>query len=318
MKARFYNQHSPAEPLWGVDLGGTKIEVAIIDRNHPQQALCRRRIPTERDQGYYHIIDQVVKLIKEVEKVSGIPRSSIIGFGIPGISDPCTGISKNSTNALCLNAHSLQDDLSVALGAKVVIANDANCFALAEATLGAARGQKSMMGLIIGTGVGGGLVIDGHLVEGVHGIAGEWGHNTLPNEEALCYCGKRGCNETVFSGPALEHFYQERTGKSLSLPVIVERAHAGEEAAKLTLNRLQEKFAEAIAIPINIIDPHVIVIGGGVGNIDLLYTEETREKILGYIFNNTLKTRLLKPQLGDSAGVFGAAMLTTKQREGVY
>ncbi|MCX6958550.1 MAG: ROK family protein [Verrucomicrobiae bacterium] len=312
MKTNFQSHCSSEKFLWGVDLGGTKIEAAIIDFEYPDIALYRQRLPTEAEKGYEHILSQVIKLIEKMEAVSGMKRPKKIGFGTPGITDPTTGKIKDS-NTQCLNGHALREDLSVALDVQAVLANDANCFALAEATLGAARGKKVVMGLILGTGVGGGVVVNGQLIEGLHGIAGEWGHNTLRGEETSCYCGKKGCNETVFSGPALEHFYFEQTGNKLLLPDIVARAVAGEAAAEVTLKRLQEKFAEAIAIPINILDPDAIVIGGGVGNIELLYTEETHEKILSYVFNNELKTRFLKPALGDSAGVFGAALLTVKQ-----
>lgn len=295
--------------LWGVDLGGTKIEGVIIDEEKPHQPISRVRIPTNAHLGYDAIIRQIVTLIEQLEKTSGLPRPKKIGFGTPGISDPSTGVFKNS-NTLCLNGRSVQKDLAAALGVKVLIANDANCFALAEATLGVARGYDVVMGLIIGTGVGGGIVVHGHLIEGLHGIAGEWGHNRLCGEEALCYCGRKGCNELVFSGPALQKFYKEKTGSSLALPEIVQVASSADEAAVATLKRLQEKFAEAIAVPINILDPDAIVIGGGVGNIDLLYSDETRVLIAKHVFNDTFKTPLLKPQLGDSAGVFGAAMLT--------
>ena len=306
---RTKNYELPTNLLWGVDLGGTKIEAAIIDPTHPDIGLHRRRVPTERDQGYDHILQQIVKLIEELESLSGMKRPSKIGFGTPGVTDPATGILKNS-NTQCLNHRLLRDDLSRVLHTQALLANDANCFALAEATLGVARGKKVVMGLIIGTGIGGGLVVDGRIIEGLHGIAGEWGHNTLRGEEAPCYCGKKGCNERVFSGPALEQFYFEQTGTKILLHDVVGLASIGEEAAQKTLQRLQEKFSEAIAVPINILDPDAIVIGGGVGNIDLLYTEETRQKIFHYVFNDEFKTPILKPFLGDSAGVFGAALLT--------
>jgi fructokinase len=303
------SSQSDSNILWGIDLGGTKIEAAIIDLTRPDIALYRRRVPTEAEKGYEHILAQIKKLVEELEALSGMRRAKKIGFGTPGTTDPATGKLKNS-NTQCLNDHAFHEDLSAVLDVQTVLANDANCFTLAEAKLGAARGKKVVMGLILGTGIGGGVVINDQLMEGLHGIAGEWGHNTLRGEEALCYCGKKGCNEQVFSGPALQNFYQQKTGKILSLSQIVKQAQIGEDAAQKTLKRLQEKFAEAIAVPINILDPHAIVIGGGVGNIDLLYTQETREKILPYVFNNELKTCFLKPVLGDSAGVFGAAMLT--------
>ncbi|MFI0348664.1 MAG: ROK family protein [Chthoniobacterales bacterium] len=295
--------------LWGIDLGGTKIEGVIINLDEPNKDLLRLRLPTNASLGYEQIIQQVARLIEQLEKTSGLQRPKKIGFGTPGVTEASSGVFKNS-NTLCLNGRSLHKDLAKALGVEVVIANDANCFTLAETTLGVARGYNVVIGLILGTGVGGGVVVNGHIIEGLHGIAGEWGHNRLCEEEGLCYCGKKGCNEEVISGPALQKFYHEKTGKFLVLPEIVQAASAGDEAAMATLKRLQEKFAEAIAVLINILDPHAIVIGGGVGNIDLLYSEETRALIAKHVFNDTFKTPLLKPQLGDSAGVFGAAMLT--------
>lgn len=294
--------------LWGIDLGGTKIEGAILDPEHSDKAVHRLRVPTEGNLGYEHILGQIQKLIEQLESTAGVKRPAKIGIGTPGATEPSTGVLKNS-NTLCLNGQPLRDDISKRLGMEVHLANDANCFALAEATLGAGKGQKVVMGLILGTGVGGGVVVNGDLIEGLHGIGGEWGHNTMRGESFPCYCGKSGCVEGVFAGPSLERFYREQTGESLRLPDIVKRADAGEAAAVATLERLREKFAEAIAVPINIIDPHAIVIGGGVGNLDLLYTPETRAAVLKYVFNTEVRTQFLKPTLGDSAGVFGAAML---------
>lgn len=298
--------------LWGIDLGGTKIEGAILDPERVDQAVHRLRVPTEGHLGYEHILGQIDTLISQLEATSGLKRPEKIGIGTPGATEPSTGILKNS-NTLCLNGQSVRDDIAARLDVEVHLANDANCFALAEATLGAAKGERVVMGLILGTGVGGGVVVDGHVIEGRHGIGGEWGHNTMRGETHPCYCGKNGCVEGVFAGPSLERFYREQTGQTgIRLPEIVQRADAGEAPAVATLRRLREKFAEAIAVPINIIDPHAIVIGGGVGNLDLLYTEETRREILKYVFNTELHTRFLKPTLGDSAGVFGAAMLTVR------
>ena len=189
------------------------------------------------------------------------------------------------------------------------MANDANCFALAEASLGAARGRDVVVGLILGTGVGGGIVVGDRVLAGLHGIAGEWGHNPMRGEDTPCYCGRRGCVETVISGPALERFYESRTGRHRTLREITARADGGDADANATLGRLTAKFGEAIAAVINIVDPGAIVIGGGVGNIARLYDPETREAIRRHLFNPELRTELLKPTLGDSAGVFGAAML---------
>jgi predicted NBD/HSP70 family sugar kinase len=298
----------PKPLLWGIDLGGTKIEGVIIDELEPNKALHRLRIPTESAQGAAHIIGQLQLLITQLEKDSGSKRPRTIGIGVPGVMDPSTGIFRDS-NIASLNGRLFQKELSAALECHALLANDANCFVLAEATLGAARGHHVVLGLILGTGVGGGIVVHGHLIPGLHGIAGEWGNNALSSEGGACYKSKRGCNEMVLSGPALEQFYEDLTGEKVALPEIVDRAATGEEPAQRTLERLQEKFAEAIAPAINILDPDAIVIGGGVGNIDLLYEESMRRKIGHYVFHNNIKTQFLKPILGDSAGVFGAAML---------
>ncbi len=294
--------------LWGIDLGGTKIEGAILDPERPDRAVHRLRVPTESARGYDHVLSQIASVVRQLEDVSGTKRPDKIGIGTPGATEPSTGALKNS-NTVCLNGRPLRTDLTELLGVETRLANDANCFALAEATLGAARGEAVVMGLILGTGVGGGVVVNGSLLEGLHGIAGEWGHNPLRGETSPCYCGRQGCIETVFAGPSLERFYREQTGETLRLPEIAARAAAGEAAAVATLERLREKFGEAIAVVLNILDPHAIVIGGGVGNIDLLYEEATREAVLPHTFNSEVRTRLLKPTLGDSAGVFGAAML---------
>jgi N-acetylglucosamine kinase len=171
-----------------------------------------------------------------------------------------------------------------------------------------------VVGLILGTGCGGGIVVDGRVLDGLHGIAGEWGHNPIGGERTPCYCGRRGCVETAISGPALERHYRSLSGRSLRMPDIVRRAGEGDRAAQATLRRLQSKFGEAIAAVINIVDPDAIIIGGGVGNIDLLYTEATRRAVLRHVFNPVLHTEFLRPILGDSAGVFGAAMLSASPR----
>jgi len=294
--------------LWGIDLGGTKIEGAILDPTQPDVARHRLRLPTEAAKGYDHIVTQIERVVTQLETASGQPRPKIIGIGTPGATEPSTGLLKNA-NTTCLNGRPLRADLIARLQTNVRLANDANCCALAEATLGSACGRSVVMGLILGTGVGGGIVVNGHLVEGCHGIAGEWGHNPVCGETTPCYCGRVGCVETVISGPGLECYYRENGGEKIRLPEIANRAQAGEALAGATLARLRDKFGEAIAAVINILDPDAIVIGGGVGNLDLLYAEETRAAIRRHLFNPELRTELLRPALGDSAGVFGAAML---------
>lgn len=297
-----------SESLWGIDLGGTKIEGVIMDPAHPSQALHRLRVPTEAVKGYDHILSQFSNLISLLEEASGMKRPPRIGIGTPGVTTPKTGLLKNS-NTLCLNGKPLAADLSRILGCEAILANDANCCALAEATLGAAKGYKTVFGIILGTGVGGGIVVNGEALTGPHGICGEWGHNPLRGEEAPCYCGRNGCVEMVCAGPSLERYYAARSGKAIRLPEIVTLASSGDGDAAATLERLRSKFAEALAAVINILDPDAVVIGGGVGNLDLLYEEKTRAAVTAFLFNDRFDTPLLKPSLGDSAGVFGAAML---------
>ena len=294
--------------LWGVDLGGTKIEGAIIDANHPDRAVARVRLTTESDGGYDHIVDRVRTVVEQLEATSGLTRPRVIGFGTPGTVEHSSGTLKNS-NTVCLNGRPLGRDLAAALGVDARLTNDANCFALAEATLGAGQGRDVVLGLILGTGVGSGIVVSGRVLHGLHGIAGEWGHNPVRGESTPCYCGRTGCVETVISGPALERFYRSAGGDSADLPDIVQRAGRGERAAVATIERLTTKFGEAIAAVINILDPDAIVIGGGVGNIEALYEPTARAAIERHLFNAELRTELLRPRLGDSAGVFGAALL---------
>jgi predicted NBD/HSP70 family sugar kinase len=294
--------------VWGIDLGGTKIEGAVIDPERPGEALYRLRIPTGAEHGYDHVLSQLVAIVRQLEEAAGAECPGRLGIGTPGAVDPATGLMKNS-NSTCLNGRPLRDDLSKAIARDVIMANDANCCALAEATLGAARGESVVFGIILGTGVGGGIVVDGQTLGGCHGIAGEWGHNPLPGESHPCYCGRSGCVETVLAGPSLERFYRALGGEHIRLPEIVARAATGETPAIETLERLRTKFGQALAAVLNTLDPDAVVIGGGVGNLDLLYEPATREAIAAHLFNPVLRTKILRPALGDSAGVFGAAML---------
>ena len=299
--------------LWGIDLGGTKIEGVVVSAADPDRVIARTRIPTESASGYAHIVGRVRLVVEQLEVASQMVRPAVIGIGTPGAIEPAAGTLKNS-NTTCLNGKPLARDLMDALGTEARLANDANCFVLAEATLGAARGRDVVVGLILGTGVGGGIVVRGRVLDGLHGIAGEWGHNPMCGETTPCYCGRAGCVETVISGPALERFYESRSGERLALAEIVDCA-AHDTAAEATLHRLTDKFGEAIAAVINILDPDAIVIGGGVGNIARLYESVTRDAIRRHLFNPELRTELLRPTLGDSAGVFGAALLTVKSRD---
>ncbi|MCX6960928.1 MAG: ROK family protein [Verrucomicrobia bacterium] len=297
-----------ASHKWGIDLGGTKIEGVIMDSSRPGESLFRLRRETGASHGYEHILSQIEGVISDLESSSGLTRPPKIGIGTPGAMEPSSGRLKNS-NTTCLNDQPILQDLERLTGSQILMANDANCFALAEALIGAAAGASVVFGVILGTGVGGGVVVNGHILPGLHGIGGEWGHNPLRGESHPCYCGRSGCIEGVIAGPSLERFYREQGGDAVRLPEISLRAQAGEKLAIQTLERLREKFAESIAAVINILDPDAIILGGGVGNLPLLYEARTRESVLAHIFNKELRTRILPPTLGDSAGVFGAALL---------
>lgn len=299
-------------PIWGVDLGGTKIEGVILEDRSSLNVLKRMRLPTEQEKGYSHILHQIYKLVETMTAEVGF-RPDRIGICTPGTLDPKTQTLKNS-NTVCLNGMPLKSDLESIIGLPVEMANDANCFALAEARLGVAYDvapkAEVVWGIIMGTGTGSGIVVNGQVLNGKHGIGGEWGHNFLDESGGPCYCGKSGCVEQVLSGPALMRFYQGLTGEHLHLPEIVKRHLEGtDDAATQTIRRLIHFFGMAAANVINIIDPEVVVIGGGLGNIDLLYSEGV-EEIKKHIFNSRrLESVFLKPKLGDSAGVFGAALL---------
>ncbi|HWD37534.1 MAG TPA: ROK family protein [Fimbriimonas sp.] len=293
--------------LWGIDLGGTKIEGAVLKDSSSTETVCRLRIPTEADRGYEHIVSRVAELVSMMENEVGA-KAERIGIGTPGSADPGSGRMKNC-NTTALNGRPLPTDLKAALGKEVIVANDANCFALAEAQLGAGRGADVVFGVIMGTGVGGGIVVHGRVLNGAQGIAGEWGHNVLEPNGQKCYCGKTGCVETVLAGPWLERHYEHLSGKRKPLKEIVDSARQRSDAhAAATLDRLCSKFGEAISVVVNILDPDVVILGGGVGNIDELYSDGVKS-LEKWVFNSELRTRVVRPILGDSAGVFGAAHL---------
>lgn len=298
--------------LWGIDLGGTKIEGAILQPDS-SQPFIRTRIDTESHKGYTHIIKQIASLVDILKQQSGLQPLKI-GFGTPGVLDPVLQTMKNC-NSTALNGMPLKKDLEEKLNVSIALANDANCFALAEAHWGVVKQKcpdaKVVFGIIMGTGVGGGIVINDHVWNGKHGIAGEWGHNFLDESGGQCYCGKIGCVETVISGPATERFYEKITRQKVSLKEISKRYDAGDMAAKHTIERLCDFFGKAVSVVVDILDPDVIVVGGGVGNIDTLYTAGVTA-LKKYIFNNRVDVPVLKPILGDSAGVFGAAALTAE------
>lgn len=299
-------------PLWGIDVGGTKIEGIVIDDSDNTHVLKRLRIPTEQEKGYEHILNQIAKLVEVLTAEVGMKPQSI-GIGHPGTLEPSSQKLKNS-NTTCLNGQFFKRDLEDIIGIPVKLANDANCFVIAETKIGIVRDEvpnaQVVFGVIMGTGVGGGLVINGKVINGRQGIAGEWGHNFIDNTGGDCYCGLTGCIETIISGPALEKYYESIVGIPRNLKEIIGRHHKGnDEIATQTVERLIHYFGKGIAGVINTIDPDAIVLGGGVGNIDLLYTAGVISA-KKYIFNNNkIETPFLKPKLGDSAGVFGAAFL---------
>ena len=299
------------QPLWGIDLGGTKIEGAIVPSLDNPQPILRTRIDTEGHKGYEHIVYQIDKLVQTMKKQSGLQPASL-GLGTPGVLDHILQTMKNC-NSTALNGQPLKKDLEEKLGIPCVLANDANCFALAETHWGVVKQQapdaRVVFGIIMGTGVGGGIVINGQVWNGKHGIAGEWGHNFLDESGGPCYCGKTGCVETVLSGPGLQRYYKSITGSMLSLKDILAHALQGnDQAAIKTIDRLNHYFGKAVSVITNMLDPDVIVVGGGVGNIDSIYTGGV-ESLNKFIFNNRIDVPILKPSLGDSAGVFGAAAL---------
>ncbi len=299
------------QPLWGIDLGGTKIEGVILKSIDDSTPIIRTRIDTEALNGYHHIVKQIKKLVDEMQVQSGLTPTTI-GFGTPGVLDPILQTMKNC-NSTSLNGQPLKKDIEDILKIPVVLANDANCFALAETHWGVVKEKapdaKMIFGIIMGTGVGGGIVINGKIWTGCHGIGGEWGHNFLDESGGPCYCGKVGCVETIISGPSLERYYSLIAGKKSRLKEIVANYRQGiDENAAKTMYRLFHFFGKGVSVITNLLDPDVIVVGGGVGNIDGIYTEG-KDYLSKYIFNNRVDVPILKPSLGDSAGVFGAAAL---------
>lgn len=289
----------------GVDLGGTKIEIAALD--DAGACVLRRRIATPAHR-YEDIVAAVVALIEEAERELG--QRGSIGIGTPGSISRATGSLRNS-NTVCLNGKPLKADLEAKLKRPIRIANDANCFALSEAIDGAAAGARVVFGVILGTGVGGGIVVDGRVLDGPNGIAGEWGHNPLPlpDERDLplppCYCGRAGCIETYLSGPGLAADHERHAGRRLDA-----RAIAGADDADCvrSLDRYCERLARALATVVNVLDPDVIVLGGGLSNIERLY-EDVPRRWGEFVFSDRIDTRLVKNRHGDSSGVRGAAFL---------
>ena len=271
----------------------------------PVSELARRRVPTEQQCGYDHIIETTGRLADALRRLA--PDAPVIGIGTPGAISSRTGLMKNS-NTECLNGRDLPADLARRIGLPVVIENDANCFALAEATSGAGKGARMVFGVIMGTGVGGGLVIDGRLWSGSQHIAGEWGHHGIDPNGPHCYCGQRGCVEAFISGPAVERRYAAAVGSPLPMNDIVTRARSGEAAARRVFDEFLDHFGRALANLIAILDPDVVVLGGGLSNVDELY-DRGRDAVARYVINDELRTPIVRNVHGDSAGVLGAAFL---------
>lgn len=292
----------------GIDLGGTKIEIIALDSAGNE--LLRRRVATP--QGDYAATLQVISgLVHATERELALPVT--VGIGTPGAISKASGLLKNA-NSVQLNGKPLLQDLEALLARPVRISNDANCFALSEATDGPGAGESVVFGVIIGTGTGGGVVVNGHVLTGPNAIAGEWGHNPLPwpNDTELpgpdCYCGKRGCIETYLSGPGMVRQHLMVTGENLNAEAIVERALAGDKLCVQTLKQYEDRLARSLAHVINILDPDVIVLGGGMSNIQRLYVNVPR-LLPQYVFSDRVDTKLLKNKHGDSSGVRGAAWL---------
>jgi len=294
---------------FGIDLGGTKTEIAVLDDDGVVTARFRTPTPSS---DYHSIISTVVHLVDEAAGRVGPPRS--IGVGHPGAISPVTGLIKNS-NTTVLNGRPLALDLAAALRQPVALANDADCLALSEAQDGAGSGYDIVFGVILGTGVGGGIVVRRTLVRGPNAITGEWGHNPLPAQDEherpgpACYCGRNGCIETFLSGRGLARTYRDLANEEVPATTVAQRAAAGEMKAVQTVEMYCRRLAKALAAVINLLDPHVIVLGGGVSNIESVY-ELVPELWGDHVLSDTVETKLVAAAHGDSSGVRGAAWLT--------
>jgi len=297
--------------LWGIDLGGTKIEAIVLDAEDNYKILARERTETNGKLGYDTVLQNVCTLISNMSEKFQIPVLKI-GIGTPGSINPYSNNLRNC-NSIYLNGKPFHLDLEKKLGVPVKITNDANCFAISEYKLGIVKEQnidaKVVFGIIMGTGVGSGVVVNGRIIEGKNGIGGEWGHNFLDESGGKCYCGKVGCVETILSGPSLERFYFEKTNQKKKLKNIVEDYRSKIDPIAIeTMERLFYFFPKAVSNIINVIDPDVVIIGGGVSNIDELYTEGIKQ-LPKFVFSDYIETKFVKPSFGDSSGVLGSALL---------
>jgi fructokinase len=294
----------PAAPYRiGIDLGGTKIESLLLAPD--ETVLQRRRIPSPSTDGYDAVLTSILRLVTETSSLVPAGRTHTIGVGIPGSLDTTTGQVRNA-NSTCLIGHPLKNDLEQLLSRPVGIRNDADCFALAECRRGAGQGYGLVFGVIMGTGCGGGLCINGEVREGPHRIAGEWGHVSVDPEGTPCYCGNRGCVETKISGSGVERAFGSRYGRKLTMAEIVTGAREGNNECRETFGRFLDDFGRCLGGLISILDPDAVVLGGGLSGIDELYSIGV-ERVRHYAFHGELRTPILRNRLGDSAGVFGAA-----------
>ena len=300
--------------LIGIDWGGTKIEAVALGEEGA--VLARRRVPTPRD-DYDACIAAASGLVRDIERSVG--RTGTVGIGIPGAISPATGLVKNA-NSVWLNGRKLDDDLARALGRPVRIENDANCFALSEAIDGAGAGAHVVWAVILGTGAGSGIAVDGRMLVGPHRIAGEWGHNPLPwprDDErpgSACFCGQHGCLETFVSGTGLSADHARRTGDAITAEEIVRRMRAGDGAAGKSYELYVDRLARGMAHVIQILDPDVIVLGGGMSGVDELY-RDLPDKIAPWVFSDVFVTPVRKNRHGASSGVRGAAWLSAEARD---
>lgn len=288
----------------GMDLGGTKTEGIILDPEDKE--IYRKRIPTNQENGYPNLINYLGDFYDEMVREIG-DRPHTFGIGTPGSVSKKTGLMKNA-NITCMNGQPFVQDFEKRIKKDFCLQNDSNCFVMAEANFGAGKGKKRVFGAIMGTGIGGGMIFDGKLISGLQSLAGEWGHSIINSTGAPCYCGKIGCIETYISGKGIENKYFALTGQKLSMIEIVKTYRLGDDTAKVIMSEFFVYFGKAVSNLITILDPDIIILGGGLSNIDELYTIGVN-KVKDYIFNDDLETPIVRNKCGDSAGVLGAALI---------
>lgn len=288
----------------GIDLGGIKTEGVVLDKD--LKVLFRKRIPTQKEKGYEYLIKDIAFLYGEmVDLIDN--KAHTFGIGTSGSISKKTGFIKNS-NLSILNSKPLIQDLEKVINRKVAWQNDSNCFVLAEANFGAGKGKKRVFGAIMGSGIGGGMIYDGKLINGLQSLAGEWGHSIISSYGPQCHCGKIGCIETFISGPGVQNKYKEMFKEELSMPEIVKRYRLGDEKARIIMSEFFLYFGKSVSNLIAILDPEIIILGGGLSNIDELYTIGL-SKVKDFVFNDEFTTPIVRNKCGDSAGVLGAALI---------